>query len=74
MQVNPLSEALDCLKALEWSATADAEQGGTVSACPWCDRTEAHGIHDAHCKLAALIDARREDEPDDHPADGRFTR
>lgn len=68
-------DAIDCLINLEWAGETDVDGGGVEPSCPWCDVPKSVGVHSWVCKLALLIDARREDVPaDDHPADGRFTR
>lgn len=46
---------IETLKAIEWAGHTDAEEGGYVPACPFCDAERGNGHHSG-CRLAALIE------------------
>ena len=52
------ADRLHVLRRLEWSGTGDAEEGGTVPACPWCGAEERDAAHPGDCELAVAIGAR----------------
>lgn len=58
---NMLAAAPDLYRiatSLEWAAEVDADEGGTVPGCPWCDARMSDG-HAGGCFLAAILDIIR---------------
>jgi len=51
------------LRSIEWSGTEDAEEGGTVPACPCCGVEERDGEHLNECKLATAINLAKPGTP-----------
>lgn len=48
-------ELLAVLKEIEWSGTGDADEGGLIPACPYCDVAAEDGVHADDCRLASAI-------------------
>jgi hypothetical protein len=47
----------DALKAVEWGAEIDAQEGGFIPGCPSCGAARRMGKHYDHCELRAALDA-----------------